>query len=527
MGFVVTDPEDFTVEKGTFEIVPWPVQGWRPLDPGTGDEAGTTEGGFDIFWSGDVLRGKNHTIATTANQYVLGYAKAPEECSEEKRTVEDPDHMLTWYSDYHPDGGQMFKSTDGKPFVTCLAPRTKGDDVKPTDYTAFYVEGGKGVYIHPGTWHNAVFIHPSHSPATFFNRQGKVHARVSVNWAKEFNTLLRIPLKPSAIVQQPDAAAEVAPVETLVDLKTTVIGAYPKPAYLKIPDFFNTGGDQKAGLLGASLKAYSEMLSSQTEESKASLEKDVLRATTEVIGKQCQCGVDIVTDGEVRRENYIHYLCRFIEGIDFAQPKEMSVRNNAYTAVVPTVNAEVKWRGGLSCAEEWKKAQACAPEGVSVKYTLPGPMTIVGSVFDAHYKDDARLAGDLAKILNQQVRELAAAGCKYIQVDEPVFARKPEECLAYGIRCLEECFAGVGPAQVERTMHMCCVYPGHVGQTDFLMAETSAYRKIAPALDVSCLDAVSIEDAWCRNDLSLLGLFKQTKVILGTMNVSSSRVEGA
>jgi len=334
-----------------------------------------------------------------------------------------------------------------------------------------------------------------------------------VNWAKEFGTLLRIPLKKSLINKN------------VVDLKTTVIGAYPKPAYLKIPDFFNTGDEKKAGLLGASLKAYSEMMASQTDESKQQLEKDVIRASKELIAKQCQCGVDIPTDGEVRRENYLHYLCRFIEGIDFEKPKEMSVRNNAYTAVVPTVTGEVSWRGGLDCAEEWKKAQACAPAGCDVKYTLPGPMTLVGSVFDAHYKDDVRLAGDLAKIVNKQVLELAAAGCKYIQIDEPVFARKPEDCLRYGVRCLEECFAGIPEGTVERTMHMCCGYPGHVDQTDFLKADTSAYRKIAPALDVSCVDAVSIEDAWCTNDLSLLRLFTKTKVILGTMNVSSSKVE--
>merc|ERR1719393_195349 len=74
-------------------------------------------------------------------------------------------------------------------------------------------------------------------------------------------------------------------------------------------------------------------------------------------------------------------------------------------------------------------------------------------------------------------------------------------------------------------MHMCCGYPGHVDQTDYVKADNQAYRRIAPALDASSIDAVSIEDAWCKNDLSLLSLFKRTKVILGSMNVSSSRVE--
>jgi len=232
--------------------------------------------------------------------------------------------------------------------------------------------------------------------------------------------------------------------------------------------------------------------------------------------------VDVVTDGEVRRENYIHYFCRFVDGIDFENKTEIAARNGAFTANVPTINAPVKWRGPMSCAEEWKKAQALSK--VPVKYTLPGPMTIMGSTANSFYKDDKELANDLAVVINRHVKELAEAGCKYIQIDEPLFARKPDEALAYGIACLDRCFDGC-PEGVEKAMHMCCGYPGYVDQTDYLKADNTAYTRIAPALDASSVDAVSIEDAWCRNDLSLLGLFKKTKVILGAMHVSSSRIE--
>merc|ERR1719174_2265536 len=191
-------------------------------------------------------------------------------------------------------------------------------------------------------------------------------------------------------------------------------------------------------------------------------------------------------------------------------------------AKVPTIVKEVTWRGPMSCAEEWKKSQAVS--SVPVKYTLPGPMTIMGSTADRHYQDNPRLAADLAAIVNKHVLELAEAGCKFIQVDEPLFARKPDEALSYGIAMLDKCFKGC-PAGVEKQMHMCCGYPGCVDQTEYLKADQTAYFRLAPALDASCIDAVSIEDAWCRNDLSLLGLFKKTKVILGTMHVSSSRVE--
>jgi len=306
-----------------------------------------------------------------------------------------------------------------------------------------------------------------------------------------------------------------------VRLPTTVIGSYPKPPYLKIPDFFQKGA-KKAGLLGCNTDAYSDMMAGLSQAELADLERDIMRATRDVIHEQCDCGVENVTDGEVRRENYIHFLCRFIEGIDFQEKTEIQARNGAFTAAVPTIRADVKWRGPLSCAEEWKKSQAVSP--VPVKYTLPGPMTIMGSTANAYYKDDKKLAQDLASIVNRHVLELADAGCKTIQIDEPLFARKPDAALEYGIDCLDLCFKGC-PAHVDKQMHMCCGYPGHVDQVDYLKADQTAYRRIAPALDSSLVDSISIEDSWCRNDLSLLGLFKNKKVILGAMNVSSSRVE--
>ena len=279
---------------------------------------------------------------------------------------------------------------------------------------------------------------------------------------------------------------------------------------------------QKPGLLGTNTDAYSDMIAGLTEEGHAQLEADIMRATEEVIQEQVDCGIEEVTDGEVRRENYIHYFCRFVDGIDFTHKTEIAARNGAFTAQVPTIVSDVMWRGPMSCADEWKKAQSVSK--VPVKYTLPGPMTIMGSTFDSFYKDEKALAEALAKLVNRHVLELAAAGCKLIQVDEPLFARKPEQALRYGIDCLDKCFVGC-PADVEKQMHMCCGYPGHVDQSDYLKADKDAYRQIAPKLDASSIDAVSIEDAWCRNDLSLLALFKKTKIILGTMHVASSRIE--
>jgi 5-methyltetrahydropteroyltriglutamate--homocysteine methyltransferase len=304
-------------------------------------------------------------------------------------------------------------------------------------------------------------------------------------------------------------------------LETTVIGSFPKPDFLQIPDWFKTG---TAGSASSATRAYTEMITKQSTEDAERLERDLIRATGEVMDIQRQCGIDVVTDGEIRRENYIHHLCRFIEGVDFENLTRKSVRNGAYITELPTIRGRVSWRGPLDVTEEWRKANAVG-DGSMVKYTLPGPMTIMGTVHDAFYHDEQALAKDLAVILNTQVRALVAAGCRHIQIDEPMFARQPLKALDWGIAMLEACYEGVNASDCERQMHMCCGYPDHLDQEGYLKADPQAYFMLAPALDASCIDAVSIEDAHCHNDLSLLGHFTRTKVIFGTVTVASSQVE--
>ena len=188
VGFLFHDPDEFTTETGRFEIVPWPQPGWRSLDPGTGVEGGTTEGDFRLSWEDGNLIGENLALSTKANKYVLGLGNLPN-----AETTDQNDWLHLWYSDYHPDGGQLFYSKSS-PFVANLAPPV-GDDVRPDDFQAFYFEAGSGLYIHPGVWHNSVYITPEHAPAVVLGRQGKVHARISIRWVEEFNTVLRVPLK--------------------------------------------------------------------------------------------------------------------------------------------------------------------------------------------------------------------------------------------------------------------------------------------------------------------------------------------
>lgn len=178
-GRLVETPDDCEVE-----IVRWPAQGWRPVDEGTGDEGGTIEGIFHSEWRGDLLYGRNDAVG---GHYVLGYGDDPAKAREDHD--EAPKRVLLWHANYHPDGGQLFFPLDRLPFVVPLA--LPGDDVTPGDFVCFRFDGSKGLYIHPNIWHEGVFTCAGRQ--RFFDKQGKVHARVSVDFAREFGLLLEAP----------------------------------------------------------------------------------------------------------------------------------------------------------------------------------------------------------------------------------------------------------------------------------------------------------------------------------------------
>jgi 5-methyltetrahydropteroyltriglutamate--homocysteine methyltransferase len=173
-------------------------------------------------------------------------------------------------------------------------------------------------------------------------------------------------------------------------------------------------------------------------------------------------------------------------------------------------------------AEDWKAAQQFTSN--PVKITIPGPLTISDSIANDYYDDPNVMGADMADALNAEIKALAEAGCKYIQVDEPVFARKPKEALDYGFENLERTFHGL-PGDVKRVVHMCCGYPNALDSKEYMKADAHAYFDIANAIDESSIDQVSIEDAHRHNDLSLLENFKKTTVILGVIAIAKSRIE--
>ncbi|MDH3693747.1 MAG: ureidoglycolate lyase [Gammaproteobacteria bacterium] len=174
-------------ETTAIEIVTWPAQGWRSVDVDTGNEGGTTEGVFQFWWQGDYLYGRNTAVS---DEYLLGWSCVPKAASKDNAEP-DRSQVLLYHANYHPDGGQLFFPKNKTPFVVPLA--LPGDDVTPEDFVAFYFDGTQGLYIHPGVWHEAVF--PIADSAEFLDKQGKVHARVSCDFTKEFGVYLATPLR--------------------------------------------------------------------------------------------------------------------------------------------------------------------------------------------------------------------------------------------------------------------------------------------------------------------------------------------
>ena len=157
----------------------------------------------------------------------------------------------------------------------------------------------------------------------------------------------------------------------------------------------------------------------------------------------------------LRRENYVHYHCRHIEGFDFGYLQDRVARAGTQVLTMPSVT------GPLAATvpflpHDWQVAQAATDK--PVKMTVPGPLTISDTVADDYYNDRKAFGRALAEVLNVEIKALASAGCTVIQVDEPVFAREADLALDYGIENLERCFHGLD-ASVTRVVHACCGYP--------------------------------------------------------------------
>ncbi len=284
-------------------------------------------------------------------------------------------------------------------------------------------------------------------------------------------------------------------------LETTIAGSLPKPSWLAVPQ-----------MLWAPWRVEGEAL--------AEAKRD---ATILMVKLQEDAGIDIVTDGEQARQHFVHGFLEQIDGVDFTRRVTMGIRNNRYEAQVPTVTGPLQRRGSIHGVEA-----AIAREHTRrrLKFTLPGPMTIVDTLADAYYGDRAALAMAFAELLNEEARELAAIGVDVIQFDEPAFNVYMEAVTEWGIAALERAAAGLA---CKTAVHICYGY-GIKANIDWkagLGGEWRQYEAIFPALAASHIDQVSVECAGSKVPTELLGLLAGKEILLGAIDVAREPVETA
>jgi 5-methyltetrahydropteroyltriglutamate--homocysteine methyltransferase len=280
---------------------------------------------------------------------------------------------------------------------------------------------------------------------------------------------------------------------------TTIAGSLPKPAWLAEPN-----------RLWAPWRLAGEALDDAKRD-----------ATLLALKLQEDAGIDVVSDGEQSRQHFVHGFLESVDGIDFARKVEIGIRADRYKAMVPTVTSALRLKGRVH-AREARLARAHTTR--KLKLTLPGPMTIVDTIADAHYGDRVKMAFAFADLLNAESRALAADGVDLIQFDEPAFNVYMREVGEWGIEALHRAIAGVTCATA---VHICYGY-GIKANLDWkatLGSEWRQYEEIFPALAKSRIDQVSVECINSRVPMSLLKLLDGKDVQVGVIDVASDAIE--
>src|SRR5262247_1840016 len=280
---------------------------------------------------------------------------------------------------------------------------------------------------------------------------------------------------------------------------TTIAGSLPKPAWLAEPN-----------RLWPPWRATGAAL--------ADAKRD---ATLLALKLQEDCGIDVVTDGEQSRQHFVHGFLEFVDGIDFARKVEIGIRADRYKAMVPTVTGPLRLRGRVH-ATEAQLARAHTKR--TLKFTLPGPMTIVDTIADSHYGDKVKMAMAFAECLNQEARALAADGVDVIQFDEPAFNVYMDDVKRWGIDALHRAAEGL---KCRTAVHICYGYgiKANLDWKETLGGEWRQYEEIFPALAKSKADQISLECIHSKVPVELLRLLKGKDVLVGVIDVAADTVE--
>lgn len=281
-------------------------------------------------------------------------------------------------------------------------------------------------------------------------------------------------------------------------LPTSTAGSLPKPSWLAEPE-----------KLWSPWKLAGDEL--------AAAKRDALLLT---LKEQEVAGIDIISDGEQTRQHFVTTFIEHLDGVDFEKRETVRIRDR-YDASVPTVIGEVaRSKPVFVEAAKFLRQHTQQP----IKWALPGPMTMIDTLYDAHYQSREKLAWEFAKILNQEAKELEAAGVDIIQFDEPAFNVFFDDVNDWGIATLERAIEGL---KCETAVHICYGY-GIKANTDWkktLGSEWRQYEEFFPKLQQSTIDLISLE---CHNShvpMDLLELIRGKKVMVGAIDVATNVIE--
>ncbi|SBS33318.1 2-hydroxypropyl-CoM lyase [Marinomonas aquimarina] len=281
-------------------------------------------------------------------------------------------------------------------------------------------------------------------------------------------------------------------------LSTSTAGSLPKPEWLAEPE-----------TLWSPWKLEGEQLIAGKQ--------DALRVALQ---EQQLAGTDIVSDGEQTRQHFVTTFIEHLNGVDFENRKTVKIRDR-YDASVPVVVSAVSRQKPVFVDDaKFLRQQTKQP----IKWALPGPMTMVDTLYDDHYQSREKLAWEFAKILNQEAKELEAAGVDIIQFDEPAFNVFFDEVNDWGIACLERAIEGL---KCETAVHICYGY-GIKANTDWkqtLGSEWRQYEEIFPKLQASNINIISLECHNSRVPMELIELVRGKKVMVGAIDVATDSIE--
>jgi 5-methyltetrahydropteroyltriglutamate--homocysteine methyltransferase len=281
-------------------------------------------------------------------------------------------------------------------------------------------------------------------------------------------------------------------------LPTTITGSLPKPAWLAEP----------------------EKLWSPWKLADGTLREGKRDAVRLVLRDQEQAGIDIVSDGEQTRQHFVTTFIEHLDGVDFQRRETIRIRDR-YDADVPVVTGPVS-RPKPVFAEDAHFLRAETTK--RIKFTLPGPMTMVDTLYDDHYQSREQLAWEFAEILNDEARDLEAAGVDVIQFDEPAFNVFFAEVRSWGIKTLERAAEGLA---CKTAVHICYGY-GIKANMDWkktLGSEWRQYEETFPLLRESAIDQVSLECHNSRVPIELIGLLEGKDVLVGAIDVATDKIE--